>query len=108
MYKIFIGLYLLYAVRTNADRLFHIEGGFSAFTKLDWILAVFCVVMLPMAILMFIAGYRDIKEKEKQNREEEKEAAEADRRRKEQKYEDFREDGETIHTDETEESRYDD
>ena len=37
-----------------------------------------------------------------------KEAAEADRRRKEQKYEDFREDGETIHTDETEESRYDD
>jgi predicted membrane protein len=108
MYKIFIGLYLLYAVRTNADRLFHIEGGFSAFTKLDWILAVFCVVMLPLAIVMFIAGYREIKEKERQRKEDEKEAEEIERRRKEQKYEDFSsDDDEGIVTDDTEESKYD-
>lgn len=89
MYKIFIGLYLLFSVRTNMGRLIGIEGGISAFTKIDWLLAVFCVIMFPLAFVMFYAGYKELKAKRIEQENEQREIEEMEKKRKEEKYEDF-------------------
>ncbi len=89
MYKIFLGLYLLFSVKTNVGRLIRIEGGFSAFSKIDWLLAVFCLIMFPLAFAMFYAGYRELKEKRSEREKEEAEIAALEEKRKEEKFEDF-------------------
>lgn len=89
MYKIFLGLYLLFSVKTNVERLIGIEGGFSAFSKIDWLLAIFCLIMFPLAFVMFYAGYKELKEKRTEREKEEAEIAELEEKRKEEKFEDF-------------------
>ena len=54
MYAFAIALYMFLNVKEIYKRLSAIEGGFAAFTKLEWVMAVLGVLMVPLAVLMLI------------------------------------------------------
>ncbi len=78
MYQIFIGFYLLYTAKKNIERLFSLDYGISSYNKLDWVLLVLSIIMIPLGILMFYVGYKDIKNKK--NKEEEEKEIENEKR----------------------------
>ena len=75
MYHIVIGLYLLYNAKNNLSKLFSLGYGISSFSKLDWVLLVLTVLMIPLGILMLIKGYKEIKARKEKEQETLEEAA---------------------------------
>ncbi|MBR5502547.1 MAG: hypothetical protein IKV55_05900 [Oscillospiraceae bacterium] len=61
MYAFAIAFYMFLNVKDIYKRLSAIEGGFAAFSKLEWVMAVLAILMVPMAVLMLIKAYRDLK-----------------------------------------------
>ena len=78
MYQIIIGFYLLYTAKKNIEKLLSLDYGISAYTKLDWVLLVLSIIMVPLSIMMFYVGYKDIKNKK--NAEEQEKEIENDKR----------------------------
>ena len=72
MYQILIGFYLLYTAKKNIERLLSLDYGIGSYNRLDWVLLVLSIIMIPLSILMFYVGYKDIKSK-KNAEEQEKE-----------------------------------
>ena len=66
MYQIIIGLYLLYNAKNNFQKLFSLGYGINSFTKLNWVLLILSIFMIPLGILMLIKGYKDIKSRKEQ------------------------------------------
>ena len=81
MYAFAIALYMFLNVKEIYERLSAIEGGFAAFTKLEWVMAVLGVLMVPLAVLMLIKAYRDLK-KGVQERKEAAEQAELEKQQR--------------------------
>lgn len=81
MYAFAIALYMFLNVKEIYKRLSAIEGGFAAFTKLEWVMAVLGVLMVPLAVLMLIKAYRDLK-KGVQERKEAAEQAELEKQQR--------------------------
>ena len=81
MYAFAIALYMFLNVKEIYKRISAIEGGFNAFTKLEWVMAVLGVLMVPLAVLMRIKAYRDLK-KGVQERKEAAEQAELEKQQR--------------------------
>ena len=84
MYQIIIGFYLLYSAKNNFSRLFSLEYGIDSFTKIDWVLLVLSVLMIPLSLLMFYTGYRSLKEKHLLEKEEKEEQIKNNIKKKEE------------------------
>lgn len=76
MYAILIALYLAYTCRSFVKKLLAVEGGFAAFSRINWVMFVMCILMVPLAIAVFIKGWRSVKEDEAAKKREEAEKAE--------------------------------
>ena len=85
MYQIVIGLYLLYNAKNNLNKLLSLGYGIGSFSKLDWVLLVLTVLMIPLGILMLIKGYKEIKARKEQEQDDLEETA----KKKEDLYSDF-------------------
>lgn len=110
MYKIIIGFYLLYSAKNNFTRLFSLENGINSFTAIDWILLVLSVLMIPLAFLMFYAGYKSIKEKKAQEETAHEEQMKEEIKRKEEMFSELEiSSAEPLNDEKTDEftSRYD-
>ena len=86
MYAFAIAVYMLLNVKQIYDRLSSIEGGFAAFTKLEWVMAVLGVLMVPMAALMLIKVYKDARRSIEEKKQEAEQAEQEKQQRKQQEY----------------------
>lgn len=89
MYKLLIGFYLIYSARNNLSHL--IENGIdlSQYSRVDWVLLILSILMIPLAFLMFYFGYKDLKQKQKEQEEEKRIELEKNNARKEELFSDF-------------------
>ena len=78
MYKIILAMVLAYSAYGNARKLMELEGGFSAFQPIHWIMLVLSVLMVPLSVFTFIRGWKEYRaDKEQEREEEEQRKAEA-------------------------------
>ena len=81
MRELLLAMLLYYNVKQNYDLLKAVEGGFAAFSTVNWIIVVITVLEIPLAIAMTVKGYINMKngrlEQEEKRREEEEKAREA-------------------------------